>query len=74
MVSPQPYQYEYSPMMMGSPLMFNHGLYQSDQDYLYRQQLDNFVKDVKINKNTDDLDMARRQVRELNLLLKLKDE
>ena len=54
--------------------MFNHGLYQSEQDYLYRQQLDNFVKDVKINKNTDDLDSAKRQLRELNLLLKLKDE
>jgi hypothetical protein len=61
-------------MMMGSPMMFNHGLYHSDQDYLYRQQLDNFVKDVKITKNTDELDTARRQLRELNLILKLKDE
>jgi len=32
------------------------------------------VKDVKISKNSDDLELARRQLKELNLLLKLKDE
>jgi hypothetical protein len=41
---------------------------------MYRHQLDNFVKDVKISKKTDEVDIIKRQVKELNVLLKLKDE
>jgi len=41
---------------------------------MYRHQLDNFVKDVKISKKTDEVDIVKRQVKELNVLLKLKDE